>query len=90
MIQLTAQEQQLQKAIGELSEENLTDLADAIGKPSCDVVWFDDSEIVEKAWGWVQEKLNESELTDVPPGILSLQSALKPFKKKIEEEAKEV
>jgi hypothetical protein len=81
-------EQQLQEAIEKLGESDRKGLAAAIGKPNCHYDWFAEPEVVEKAWSWVQAKLNESELPDVPQGIVALESALKLFKKKIEEEEK--
>ncbi len=95
MAELTWQDQQLQEAIEKLGEGDRKGLAAAIGKPHCHYDWFNEPEVVEKAWSWVQTKKNESPGLEVPPrgesgsrGILSLESALKPLKKKIEEEEK--
>lgn len=83
MIALTREEEWLHEALKKLSKEHRAQLAEAIGKPNCDIVWFDEDDVVEKAAVWVEKTINESKEFDLPSGVLSVKSALKPFLKRM-------
>ncbi len=76
---LTPKQHVLENAIHRLQDEDCEELARYIGKLGSNIVWFEDPEVVEKASGWVEEKINKVRDFEIPPGLFALQSALKLF-----------
>ena len=79
-MKLAPKEYVLQDAIRRLRDEDSAELVRYIGKLSSNVVWFENPAVVEKASGWVEEKINKIQGFDyIPPALFALQSALKLF-----------
>ena len=78
-MKLAPKEYVLQDAIRRLRDEDSAELVRYIGKLSSNVVWFEDPDVVEKASGWVEEKINKVQGGEIPPALFALQSALKLF-----------
>jgi hypothetical protein len=79
--ELTSREIALKVAIQELKEEEQRELAEAIDKPNCDVVWFDRSEVVDAAWRWVEENVHRAGEGTPDTRINNVRRALKRFMK---------